>query len=577
MNRKLAVTIGCIALLLTVTVATAAIFDYENNYEAGIRAASLEYDYDNNMYYTYNGTSDTFKFYNENWNLQSTQTITAAQTAGSLPGIDYYNGSVYIILDNNNNDNATVGEYSTTGQAFTRIDTHYLAPGQGGFHQSYSIEYTKDYIFLGGYDISPDQPKIQVFENNDDTVNTNLISQHVLSIDGGLGVPSVRGIAQTDNKIYVMAASGEIAETNLSNINFNHNYTLTSSIFNNPSDPNYVSLTHNYDSGSYWAGAVDTVNGSGTLNEGVFEFEGSVPNMFRQQYTVSGKVQNIDNIGIAGATVSNNGTAPDTQTNSAGNYNISLVNGTYQLNATKQDFNRDTAIITVNGSDVTQHFTLLKNGSQFQLQANPYMEHGSTQSYKIVYTRNLGNGQLHAADLTNQANISSNNTSVVTVDTSANELIATTNEDINNQVNITANYTDQNGKFWEDTVQITVANQTMENIDIMPPSQYVNTFLGVGESGTVYGLGSEIQWILLAVIFGAVIGAVGDNEWIGLAGITIFIIIFWLIGPISLGILMISVLFAIAIGLVLIDVPSRTNVDVHLDRSTNDFDEFDDF
>lgn len=182
------------------------------------------------------------------------------------------------------------------------------------------------------------------------------------------------------------------------------------------------------------------------------------------------------------------------------------------------------------------------------LHVNSWMAHGSTQTYEVTVTGT-------STDVTSETTVSSGNTTVITV--SGNQLVATNDKSIAKRVIITADYDGQT-----DTANVTVANRTIDNIAIMPPEQFVPTVIGVDEEQASFGLGSEIQWILLAIMIGAMATHIAKNEWLGIGIITGLIILFWVISAVSLGMVFVSVVYALFAGYMLRETPSRSDTNV---------------
>lgn len=186
--------------------------------------------------------------------------------------------------------------------------------------------------------------------------------------------------------------------------------------------------------------------------------------------------------------------------------------------------------------------TVVDTETVLDLQVNNYMEHGSKQSY-TVYDESIDQ------DVTDSANVTSNNTDVITVNETTHMLVATNNTSLNERVNISAEF---NGK--RDTQNVTVANRTLSNIGILPPSTWVYAFLS-GEDGL---LGGETQWLYVAIILGAIASYVTRNNYIGIGAIAALNFLFWVGDYVSLGILLSSIFYVIFAAIVLADIDSQS-------------------
>lgn len=307
-------------------------------------------------------------------------------------------------------------------------------------------------------------------------------------------------------------------------------------------------------------------NIGGWYIDGIVTNDKTLPSQI-PSYNVSGKVVNRDQLGINNASITHNKTANKLYTNAGGEYGtFSLENGTYRFTADKAGFHPTNRTIVINGSDRTVNFRLLKTELRFNLHVNGYMKHGSTQPYRVTYT-NVTGYNIIPKDVTNQATVTSSDPSNISVDTTNNQLVATSDKSVNTQVTITAKYTNSDGINFTSSKTVTVANQTIDNIDIMPGSQYPNAFLGVGEDGTVFGMGSMIQWLFLLIIFAGLFTYLTSNEFVGIGVYTIGLILFWLMGNVTVGLFIPGLLFGIAIGLVLMDIDRQANMTVETEGS----------
>lgn len=181
------------------------------------------------------------------------------------------------------------------------------------------------------------------------------------------------------------------------------------------------------------------------------------------------------------------------------------------------------------------------------LDAGSYMPINSTQNYEVVYT-----SEGTETVVTDNATVTSENTSVITVD---GNTLTSTGE---GEGNITAEYiSPQTGITLTDNQKVVSYPRTIDHIEDLPSSQWIPAVLGMGEGGN-FGLGSEMQWVLLAIVFGATAGGVSRNEWVGNGVIIGLITLFWVMDNITLGIMLVSWTYGIFIMALIREIPSRT-------------------
>lgn len=271
--------------------------------------------------------------------------------------------------------------------------------------------------------------------------------------------------------------------------------------------------------------------------------------------TVNGRVTDYaTDSGVSGVTITTNQSAASAITDSNGNFEIIVSNGTHILQANKSGYHNDSKTVTYSeGENINnENFVVLEKGLELELDIPRFFDHGETKSYRVYYGDSL---------VTSKSSVTSNNTTVLTIDQSSQEATSTSNENINTKIQVNAEFF---GSEYTDTVNVTVANETIKNIDIIPPENYIPAFLGFGQDQTLYGIGSTIQWALLAIIIGAMATGITRNEWLGLGVGLMGLIVAWVLGHIGLGLMLGGFSYAIFAGLVLLEVPSRDSVNVEI-------------
>lgn len=192
-------------------------------------------------------------------------------------------------------------------------------------------------------------------------------------------------------------------------------------------------------------------------------------------------------------------------------------------------------------------------GGTLSLDIQQWMDHGSTQPYEVF--RTFDNGT--TTEVTNQASVSSSDSGIVSVTQSNSTLHATNDKSVNDVVVITAQV-----DTLTTTENVTVANRTLSNIAIMPSSQWLNSALGCDEEGVDWCMGSEIQWIFLAIFIGAGAAWRARNEWLGIGVIIGALTLFWTLEYVSLGIMLVALFYGVFAAYQLVQTPSRSDTNV---------------
>lgn len=252
-------------------------------------------------------------------------------------------------------------------------------------------------------------------------------------------------------------------------------------------------------------------------------------------YEVSGEVIDGDNEPVRNANVSIS-TSPETtvQTGPNGRYSVYVPNGTYSMTASKTGYFEDRANVTVDGQAVSQNFRIRNLSKALTIQTRDFLKHGQTAEYKIFFATE----ETNRTEVTDEASISSGDTDVITINRANQQIVATSNESINNRTFVKATYTDENGTAYATEYNVTVANSSVENLAILPTMWRVNATFG----------SSTIQAILIA-LFAGVFGARISTSFGGLAMMQLAMIAGWFTGYATVGITMISLFAALFIGL----------------------------
>lgn len=276
--------------------------------------------------------------------------------------------------------------------------------------------------------------------------------------------------------------------------------------------------------------------------------------------TVSGTVTDQNNgssLANITVTISNStGVVKELQTDSNGQYSTTLNNGEYTIKADGTDQSYSTVSKDVNiTSDTEVNFALEELVDELVVEIQKWMYPNTTQTYKGIYLPESG-----YTIVTSELNVTSSNTSVIAVNESTNELIA--QPGVNDTANVTFQY-----KHLEVTKEMTVAHRTLEYIHILPSTQWAAAVLGLDDAGTEYGLGSEMQWIFVAIILSSLLSAISNNEWIGLGTSIITMVLLWILGNVGLGMVLATLFFGLFLALTLMEVPRNKNTEITVESN----------
>lgn len=167
-----------------------------------------------------------------------------------------------------------------------------------------------------------------------------------------------------------------------------------------------------------------------------------------------------------------------------------------------------------------------------QIDTRSYLKHGNSSDYTVYYTDpSTGN----TTEVTNDSGLSinSSNTTVFTLNTTSNRVVATSNTSINARENITATYSGLTQKK-----NVTVANATVDNLEILP---------GVTRLQATY-TDSNIVLILIGTMLG-VVATRASSAFAGIATIQLVLVAGFFVDLISLGVVLVGLFGALFIGL----------------------------
>ena len=160
---------------------------------------------------------------------------------------------------------------------------------------------------------------------------------------------------------------------------------------------------------------------------------------------------------------------------------------------------------------------------------------GNTHEYSVFFDMyNTTVEHNVSTNVTSNSTVTSENTSVLSVNQGNNTLSANDDSNVSQVVNVTAEY---NG--YTTVKQVVVANPTMENLELLPTGLWRTYAL----------LKDDTIFALLIAAFFSVAAARFAGAFAGLATAEMVIVVGWLAGYVGLGIAMVSVFMALFIGL----------------------------
>lgn len=214
--------------------------------------------------------------------------------------------------------------------------------------------------------------------------------------------------------------------------------------------------------------------------------------------------------------------------NSSGLQKIDIYNKNIKNKFTKSSMQA----ISVSSVSKTDSSTIEDNISRkLQLRISPYMSYNGSQKYKITFDDGT------PENVTANATVTSDNSSVIKVYQSNFTLKATNNENISKRITIRATYTNNSETYYSNK-SVTVASLTLDNVGILSP--LYSTIAVIGNS--------YIQYIIFVIIAGIGVTLV-INEFAGIGMMLLMVIFGWVAGWLNLGIMISSLFFAMFIFL----------------------------
>lgn len=166
-----------------------------------------------------------------------------------------------------------------------------------------------------------------------------------------------------------------------------------------------------------------------------------------------------------------------------------------------------------------------------EIDTRDYIRPNESADYSVYYTANN-----ETADVTDNSTLNSSNVSVLSVNSA--EHILNAQGGVNTTVNVTAEYTASGGTVLNTTKQITVAQPTVENLEILP---------AIWRFGAT--IGDDTIFFLILATLTSIVATRLSTAFGGISGYWIVVMMGWLSGWLSLGILLVTTCMAIFIGL----------------------------
>lgn len=180
------------------------------------------------------------------------------------------------------------------------------------------------------------------------------------------------------------------------------------------------------------------------------------------------------------------------------------------------------------------------------IETKTLLKHGENQTYSVWYEE--FSQEYHgnvSKNVTKDANVTSLDTDGITVNQTNNRLIATNNDTYAQRVDIRAEY---NGSV--SYTYVTVAEVNMQNLAILPPWYRIGATLG---DNTIF--------LFIIAILSGIAGTRLSTSFGGISMMEMTVVIGWLAGYVSDGLVMVSVFMAMFIGLNL-----AANIDYQVQR-----------
>ena len=190
--------------------------------------------------------------------------------------------------------------------------------------------------------------------------------------------------------------------------------------------------------------------------------------------------------------------------------------------------------------------------SNLTIESREYLRPNQSVPYEVfLNTTNTTTNTSTRIDVTANATVLSNDTSLLTVNQTSNTFIATNNSSLAGTVNVTAYYTKDDGTNVSVTKEIVVAPLTAEHLELIPTAtwRFAALFGGGGVNEPGEWIGNGFMFVLIIATLGAVAAARFASSFAGLSMGTLIVTMGWMAGYVGYGMAAVCVFISLFIGL----------------------------
>lgn len=497
--------------------------------------------------------------------------IYVGTESGLILKVNSSNGNIADTLDPYPSNNNRISDIKTGPNGYI-YSTHTLDPGiyqidpntmtvNHSFATSTdftSLEFYNGFMYAGDLD-----GNVYKFDINTKTLNaSNSVTSSTIY---AIGFSDGRGYAGGSN----FNPGGQLGEFNATTIANPNTITVDETIY-------YIENSNNsvYTSG-YWGGG-----GTGVTTN--FSLSLTERNSVNEQHkglrfnangnlvgaTEGGSLEEIDtslstiqttSLSSVGQDVYEQGALVYGDTHAYGGSSLTLVD--YSSFSETNDYSLTSYTITAIADTSTIRESFEQPERSLTLEVVKWMPFNSTEKYTATLTNETGE-----YDVSSKVTINSNNTNIVKGDENN---VSIKSFEVTGRTYVNATY---NGLTSNNT-NITVGNRNLSNIGIMPPGQYINSFLGVDNTDSPHNIGSDTQWLIFIIIVTAAFGKTFENDWAGLGLGLMTAIMLWVVEFVGLGMILSITFFIIFVGTLKLRVNNggSNGGDVNVNVESRDF------
>lgn len=251
-------------------------------------------------------------------------------------------------------------------------------------------------------------------------------------------------------------------------------------------------------------------------------------NLIVYEYTLSGYIDNPLGNAVNDAIIKAGDNRAETQAN--GYYEMAIEQGTYNISINHNDYETKYYNNTVISQDTVINETL-EPKRWIEVQAPKWLPLNTTEDYRIMYYVPAYDVE---ENVTDESTVTSSNTSILSINGSKLDTYM-----INDTVYVNATYSE-----FSDSYKIYVADDSMENLHILPSFKWLSTFVGPYSGG----LGQPFHWIFVGIVLGSMMTFI-VGLYAGLGMIFIMFTFALIVNSISLGFYLALILMLMSIAL----------------------------